>query len=214
MSDQVEGLPPRILWYFADPMCSWCWGFAPVIRQIKQTYADRFPIALMLGGLRPYTEQALDAAQRSDILHHWENVQQLTGQSFTFAGAMPEGFIYDTEPPSRAVVTIGHLKPAAIFDYLESIHYAFYVAQRDVTKTEVLAQLAQERAVDTDEFCAYFDSAAARGQVQRHFARTRDAGVRGFPTLLLQKGESFTLLTSGYRPYADLSVEIDNWLQN
>ena len=27
-----------ILWYFADPMCSWCWGFSPVISEIKKSY--------------------------------------------------------------------------------------------------------------------------------------------------------------------------------
>ncbi len=36
----------------ADPMCSWCWGFAPAIRAIRQQYADRLNIVLVVGGLR------------------------------------------------------------------------------------------------------------------------------------------------------------------
>jgi len=47
----------RILWYFADPMCSWCWGFSPAISVIKASYSDRLKIALMLGGLRPGTTE-------------------------------------------------------------------------------------------------------------------------------------------------------------
>ena len=46
-----------VLWYFADPMCSSCWGFAPVMSAIKEKYSDRFRIALVLGGLRPGTTE-------------------------------------------------------------------------------------------------------------------------------------------------------------
>ena len=42
-----------ILWYFADPMCSWCWGFSPAIDVLRDEYRDRIKIALVLGGLRP-----------------------------------------------------------------------------------------------------------------------------------------------------------------
>ncbi|MCK7496210.1 MAG: hypothetical protein MZW92_38730 [Comamonadaceae bacterium] len=44
---------PPILWYVADPMCSWCWGFAPVIEGIKAAYCERMKIALMLGACGP-----------------------------------------------------------------------------------------------------------------------------------------------------------------
>ena len=40
--------------YFADPMCSWCWGFAPVIEQtLRRRYGEAIPVRLVLGGLRP-----------------------------------------------------------------------------------------------------------------------------------------------------------------
>ncbi len=211
MNDQ-ETLPTRMMWYFADPMCSWCWGFAPVLREIKKNYGEHIPIALLLGGLRPYTTQPLKAEQRDEILHHWQNVNQLTGQDFNFDGAMPDGFIYNTEPPSRAVITIGHLKPGSILAYLESIHRAFYVGQRDVTDTEVLTELASEQNVEEQSFRAYFESDDANLQVRLHFERTRHAGVRGFPTLVLQYGDGFQVLTSGYQSYSELSSKIDKCL--
>ena len=89
----------KILWYVADPMCSWCWGFAPVIEQVRNSYRDRSKMELLLGGLRPGTKHPLPVAQRQEILGHWQAVHRATGQVFQFAGAMPEGFIYDTEPP-------------------------------------------------------------------------------------------------------------------
>ena len=104
----------KTLWYLTDPMCSWCWGFAPVIEAIRQNYSDRLNVELVLGGLRPGTKAPMGSAQREEILHHWQAVQRQTGQPFRFEGALPEGFIYDTEPASRAVVAISAIKPETI----------------------------------------------------------------------------------------------------
>ena len=30
--------------YFADPMCSWCYGFSPVMRQLRGRYGDVLPM--------------------------------------------------------------------------------------------------------------------------------------------------------------------------
>ena len=98
-----------VLWYFADPMCSWCWGFSPVITEIKQKFDQKLNLALTLGGLRPNESQPMDSKLRDDILHHWHEVENLTGQTFNFDNAMPEGFIYNTEPASRAVITMSNL---------------------------------------------------------------------------------------------------------
>ncbi|MBI3570502.1 MAG: DsbA family protein, partial [Gammaproteobacteria bacterium] len=107
----------RVLWYFADPMCSWCWGFTPAISAIKESYSDRLKIALMLGGLRPGTTEPVTPKFREETLHHWRDVQRMTGQPFAFEDAMPEGFVYDTEPASRAVIAVAGIDPEATFPY-------------------------------------------------------------------------------------------------
>jgi putative protein-disulfide isomerase len=56
-----------LLWYFADPMCSWCWGFSPVIETLRDAYRDRMKIALVLGGLRPGETAPLTATGRGCV---------------------------------------------------------------------------------------------------------------------------------------------------
>jgi putative protein-disulfide isomerase len=48
--------------YFADPMCSWCYGFAPVMRQLRQRYGDVAQVRPVMGGLRPGTTEPMPAA--------------------------------------------------------------------------------------------------------------------------------------------------------
>jgi putative protein-disulfide isomerase len=201
-----------ILWYYADPMCSWCWGFAPVMTAIKEVYEPRLKIALMLGGLRPGTTEPLAPALRAEILEHWHAVHRRTGQPFAFEGALPGGFVYDTEPPSRAVIAVGELRPEATFAYFKAVQAAFYAQRQDVTRAETLAALAGPFGIEAATFLARFDSDEVRQRTHGHFQQTRQTGIRGFPTVVLQNDAGYTLLTSGYRPFAELQPEIDAWL--
>ncbi|OZA14798.1 MAG: protein-disulfide isomerase [Hydrogenophilales bacterium 17-62-8] len=201
-----------LLWYFADPMCSWCWGFSPAIEALRETYHDRLKIALVLGGLRPGTTAPMTAAARDEILHHWQQVHARSGQPFRFDGALPDGFIYDTEPASRAVVTAGGLDPSTIFAMFQAIQTAFYAEGRDVTQPAVLAELAAGLGIDMAAFQHAFDSDAARTRTQAHFAHSRKAGVRGFPTLILQRGEQLDRITDSWQPLDAVQAELDRLL--
>jgi putative protein-disulfide isomerase len=201
-----------ILWYFADPMCSWCWGFSPVIETLREETRERMKIALVLGGLRPGETAPMTAAGREEILHHWHQVHERTGQSFRFENALPDGFVYDTEPASRAVATVGSLDPALIFAMFKAIQTAFYAEGRDVTQPRVLADLAAGLGVDKEVFLAAFDSDAAHAKTQAHFRQTRQAGVRGFPALILQQDSQLHSVSNGCLPLETVREAIDRYL--
>ncbi|MDH5445670.1 MAG: DsbA family protein [Gammaproteobacteria bacterium] len=201
-----------ILWYFADPMCSWCWGFSPVFEKLHAQYSDRINIALMLGGLRPGTTESITSNLRDEILHHWHEVHSMSSQPFSFDNAMPEGFIYDTEPASRAVITMAELDASNIFPYFRSIQSAFYVDQLDVTKEENLAELARQYEIEPDTFLAFYNSDKARQRTQQHFQGTQQAGVRGFPSLVLQKESTYEFIARGYRTYDEIVPLIEGML--
>ena len=205
---------PPLLWYFADPMCSWCWGFSPVIEAVREAYHERLKIALVLGGLRPGTTTPMTAAARDEILHHWQQVHARSGQAFRFDGALPDNFIYDTEPSSRAVVTAGGIDPSKIFAMFQAIQTAFYSEGRDVTEPAVLAELAAGLGIDASAFLQAFDSDVARAKTQAHFAQSRKAGVRGFPTLILQRGEQLDRITDGWQTLDAVQAELERLLSS
>jgi putative protein-disulfide isomerase len=93
--------------YVADPMCSWCYGFAKPMEALlaEPGVARPLRLALVMGGLRPYTTEPLPAHQAEEIFEHWRHVHEATGQPFAPAphtALHREGFVYDTEPASRA----------------------------------------------------------------------------------------------------------------
>jgi putative protein-disulfide isomerase len=204
--------PRPTLIHCADPMCSWCWGFAPIIDAIARDYAGRLAIEVLVGGLRAGNRAPTDAAARTEILGHWQAVQARTGQRFTPHGALPDGFVYDTEPPCRAVVSARAIRADAALALLAALQRAFYVEQQDITQPAVLTRLAGACGVDPDEFGAALASQEMRARTRKHFRLVRELGVRGFPSALLADAQSAQWLSAGYRDYAELAPAIDAWL--
>ncbi len=203
----------KILWYVADPMCSWCWGFAPVIEAIRKDYCNSLKVELVLGGLRPGTKQPIASTQRKEILHHWKAVKSATGQTFCFDGAMPEGFIYDTEPACRGVVALSLINTEIVFPFFKLIQSSFYVEQKDVTKPEILVQLAAEKGIDSELFLRVFESDEAKKQTSIHFEKVHNWGVHGFPTVIGQNALGYQFLSRGYCSLEMLCLQLDNWLK-
>ena len=91
--------------YFADPMCSWCYGFSPVVTTLRRRYRDLLPIRVVMGGLRPGTTEPMPEKARRGLVGHWDEIGAMTGVKFSPALGDREGFVYDTDP--AAVVLAG-----------------------------------------------------------------------------------------------------------
>lgn len=203
----------RRLLYVMDPMCSWCWGFSPVIDALaRQAEAEGVALHLVVGGLRS-ERQPLDAAGRVRILGHWQAVNAATGQLFDFAAAMPPGFVYDTEPACRALVAARGLDAGRVWPLAQAIAQAFYQQGRDVTRPAELLELAESVGLAREAFAARFDSAEAREETEADFTWSRNLGISGFPTLLAEQDGQVALLTNGYQPLEALMPLLIRWLE-
>lgn len=199
--------------YVMDPMCSWCWGFAPVASAlIDQANQAGVPTHLVVGGLRSGSA-ALDGATRKYILEHWQAVAETTGQPFTFEGAMPDGFVYDTEPACRALVAARELDGERLWPLLAAIQCAFYEGAHDVTTAPHLVELAEQAGFARGLFAEAFTRAETRAATAADFAWAQGLGIAGFPTLLAERNGQLALLTNGYQPLERLQPLLGRWLQ-
>lgn len=189
--------PVRKLIYVGDPMCSWCWGFAP---EIEALAAD-FEVEVVVGGLRPGpSAQALTDRMSAFLRSHWVEIAERTGQPFDTAFLdRRDGWVYDTEPAAVAVVTMRAMDQPSALGYFTGIQNAFYAQGHDVTDYEVLAGLATDFPVDVSEFKSRLQSKEARQDAWADFSRARNWGITGFPTLVGDlTGDRLALLASGW----------------
>ncbi|WP_297913121.1 DsbA family protein [Thiomonas sp.] len=211
--DRSEG--PHLV-YFADPMCSWCWGFSPVIEAIGERFGEQLPIRLVLGGLRPGTVEPMDDQERTETRGHWRHVHEASGQPFDWSFFDREGFVYDTEPASRAVVLMRRRGPAEALAGLRRLQRAFYAEGRDVTDLDQLAELAGELDFEPREFRAGLDDVTLLHETRADFELAAQSGVRGFPTLIAGSGgaRDYVLLTHGFQPAQRVLPALEQWLSS
>lgn len=203
---------PQLI-YFADAMCSWCYGFAPTIAALRENHPD-LPIQLINGGLRPGNTKVMDGKAKADIRSHWEHVHDASGQPFDFGLFDRTDFVYDTEPAARAVVLVRNADEAKTLPFFEAIQVAFYAEGKDVTQPGILADIAVGFGMDRTAFLAAFDDEEAKVQTLTDFQVSQRTGVTGFPTLIAGTGQQhgWSLITQGYQPPGAVLSTIARWL--
>ncbi len=200
--------------YFADPMCSWCYGFSPVLDQIRRAYGDALPVRVVMGGLRPGTDTPMTAEAKASVAGHWVHVHEASGLPFDPAVLDREGFIYDTDPAARAVVVVRRAGEDVAARYLAAAQRAFYAENRDVTSGAVLADLAEEFGLERAAFLEAWGSEEAKQETWRDYAMSQNAGVTGFPTLVGGPNAEgvYGVVTRGYAPGEQVLGVLRNWI--
>jgi putative protein-disulfide isomerase len=188
---------PLHLLYLADPLCSWCYGFGPELAKLLARHREA-QLDVVMGGLRPYNREAASPEFREMLRGHWRHVATASGLPFSEAALDRAGFVYDTEPACRAVVTARHMDAGGALAYMKAVQTAFYRDGRDMTRGDDLADVAAECGYERGTFHMLFDSQSLRDATRADFARTQHLGVSGFPTLGLVSGNQVYLVTSGY----------------
>ncbi len=189
--------------YIADPMCSWCYGFAPELTTLRDGIPE-LHYEVIVGGLRAYNKDVMDEALKTTLLSHWEKVAETSGLSFSREALSVKDFIYDTEPACRAVVTTRILAPEAALDVFHAIQIGFYAEARDVTKSDVLSQISVAALkksginISEEDFLATWSSEEATTATNNDFQQTQRWGITGFPTLVYERGNELSLVTSGF----------------
>jgi putative protein-disulfide isomerase len=211
MADDRPETEKRVL-YFADPMCSWCWGFAPVFSEVVAACGTAVPVRVIVGGLRAGQTRAMSARAKAEVRAHWEEVRAATGQPFDFTFFAREGFVFDTEPACRAVVVVRNLAPGQGVSFLHALQRAFFAERRDVTDVDVLAGLAEHHGVAAGTFADAFASAQATQATQANFRLSQSMQIAGFPTILLRDEHGFSCLAAGYRPAAEVLPALAAWI--
>jgi putative protein-disulfide isomerase len=200
--------------YVGDPMCSWCYGFGVPLQELL-VQLPGVPLAVVVGGLRAYNQQVMPNELKSTLHHHWEEVTKRSGKPFGKGQFDREGYIYDTEPACRAVVTIrAHAAEHTLAMY-HAVQHAFYAMGRDITQVSVLADVWQELVESKtigdvgftrEAFVAAFESDSIKTQTRNDFAMVQQWGIRGFPALIAVVNGEAQLVANGY-------MEADEMLQ-
>ncbi|MEE3257753.1 MAG: DsbA family protein [Candidatus Latescibacterota bacterium] len=180
------------LYYVADPMCSWCWGFTPTIEALRAE--DRCSLHYVMGGLACDSDEPMPTDMRDYVQDAWREVAQRTGASFNWdfwSQCQPRRSTYSA---CRAVLAAGDLGP----HMFHRIQRAYYLEARNPSDVTVLVELAADLGMDSARFVAALASCEIEAALQDQFRLRRRLQATAFPSLLLELRGIYRWINRGW----------------
>ena len=130
------------LYFYHDPMCSWCWGYRPTAQALFSSLPENVSMKNVLGGLAPDSDEPMSAELRSTISGHWKRIHDTLGTEFNFdfwTNCKPRRSTY---PACRAVIAATNQDREE--DMIFAIQRAYYLRAMNPSDLETLEALADE----------------------------------------------------------------------
>ena len=187
------------LYYTHDPMCSWCWGFEPMRRQLFDRLPHNLHVTRLLGGLAADTDQPMAEEMRAYIQHAWHEIEQkVAGKHFNFdfwRACQPRRA---TWPACRAVIAARRQGEEYDEKMTTAIQTAYYTQARNPSDDATLIELADEIGLKLADFTATLNSGETQRELLSEMELTIELAARSFPSLLLKMESSVRTIPINY----------------
>ena len=202
-----------VLYYAHDPMCSWCWGFAPVLRTLEAGLPAGVVMRRLLGGLAADTDQVMDPDMQERIRSTWRRIQEnVPGAQFNFdfwTQCVPRR---STWASCRAVIAARRQGVEYDKRMTTAIQHAYYMQARNPSDAATLVELAQELGLDMRRFVADIDGEPVRAELEREMQQCEALRIYSFPALVLAAGEAQWHVSVDYRDSTPMLEQIHDLL--
>ena len=205
------------IYYVYDPLCSWCYGFSPVMKKLKNSYDNEFNFEVISGGMQSGDRKQPVSVIRDYLKGAYKNVTERTGVEFgdKFMKVLDDGTrILDSIPPSIALSIIKELKPEETLNFAAIIQEAIYYDGMDWNLVEAYFPYLEKYNIDPDEFMKKFEDPIYKEKTLEDFKLASNFGVTGFPTVILKKDDKYYLIAQGFVPFEQLNASVEQVLKS
>ena len=232
-------MPEIEILYFTDPYCTWCWGSEPILRKIKEVYGEQVKITYIMGGLVEDMESFYDPlneiSRAEQVAPHWLSASERHGMPVS-------GKLWLSDPP-RSTFPANIAYHAAKLQseekaekFLRRMREAAAAEDKNISRLEVLVELAREVGLDAERFVRDFTGREAKdaflkdlavmgdalgvkapekftSEAEKAFYRdlkyARNLGVTGFPTFLVRNEKGEVVWITGYQPFSAFEMVLE-----
>ena len=194
------------LYYFHDPMCSWCWGFRPAAQELFARIPENVKHVNVLGGLAPDSDEPMGITMRNQIIGHWHKIEGLIGTRFNYDFWKKCTPRRSTYPACRAVIAAS--AQGREEQMILAIQRAYYLEARNPSELKTLWSLGKQTGLDVDAFKQTMEAHTTERELQRQISFARSLNITGFPSLVFEDGEKRRLLTVDYLSYKTTLAEV------
>ncbi len=178
------------LFYVHDPMCSWCWGFASTLDTVLEMLPDDVSVVHLLGGLAPDSNEPMPESMQQGLQQTWRQIAKVIPDTkFNFDFWTDNDPRRSTWPACRAVIAARRQSRDLERPMIKAIQQAYYLNARNPSNIDTLLLCAKEIGCDGAEFSRALESEDVNNEFLDELRQVQRFGVRGFPSLVLQKAD-------------------------
>lgn len=201
------------LYYVYDPMCSWCWGYAPTWKKLRAALKESgITIEYRLGGLAPDSDQPMADEMQAFLEQTWHKIAVELGTEFNFdfwRQCQPRRSTY---PACRAALIAREqgLEQAM----LDGIQQAYYLKAMNPSDLTTLISIAASINLDPKEFALQMSSEAINNHLMTDIHQVQALPIQGFPSLVLEHNGSLSPIPLDYLDHQTSHQYLINRLNN
>jgi putative protein-disulfide isomerase len=187
------------LYYIYDPMCSWCWGYAPTWQRLQKELAPHVDVIYGLGGLAKDSDTVMPADMQAFLQQTWRKISQQLGTQFNFDFWQECQPRRSTYPACRAALIARASGKEQ--EMLTAIQQAYYLQAKNPSDINTLVELAVAIGLDGDDFLHQINNQLLDKALQAEITQMRAMPINGFPALVLLKNKKFSAITVDYKDW-------------
>lgn len=194
------------LYYVYDPMCSWCWGYAPTWHKLRVALeGSDIAVEYRLGGLAPDSSEPMPEEMQTFLEQTWRKISAQLGTAFNhdfWQFCHPRRSTY---PACRAaLIAREHGREQQM---LSSIQTAYYLEAKNPSNLDTLTDIAITIGLNGSEFNKQMQSTQLNDKLINEVTASRQLPIQGFPSLVL---EHQGVLKSVKLDYLDWQISYQN----
>ena len=187
------------LFYIYDPMCSWCWGYAPTWQRLQRELTSEVDIIYGLGGLAEDSDVLMPEAMQVFLQQTWRKIAQQLGTEFNFDFWQHCQPRRSTFPACRATLIAREFGKEQ--EMLTAIQHAYYLQAKNPSNLDTLQALAVDIGLDGYDFLQKLKSQSVDEQLMVEINKMRSLPINGFPALVLVKEQLLIPIPIDYQDW-------------
>ncbi|NKB76079.1 MAG: DsbA family protein [Gammaproteobacteria bacterium] len=176
------------LYYFYDPMCSWCWGFSPAWNQLQSAVMNETNVVTVLGGLAPDSNEPMPIQMQEYLQQTWRMIAlRIPGTVFNhdfWTQCQPRRSTY---PACRAVIAARLQGKGFENMMITAIQEGYYLQGKNPSDDSTLVDLAVSVGLKGNQFEEDLNTVLTQETLDREIAFGHSVGIQGFPSLVLMQ---------------------------
>ena len=190
---------PIEITYFHDILCAWCFVAGERVRALKSEYGDAVKVTLRPFPVRSDEERPTRKEQLELARNSRKASREPEGRLITSALWKGDDLPLSSMPPLYAVEAAAVQGNEAREALIDRLRVGAHVQGLNVSRTDVLFELAARTGLDMSRFQQAFESKSSRKGVDASCEDAGRHGVRAVPALAI--GEEW--LITGLRPMVE-----------